>query len=372
MESCQRELLSFLQRNAPRLAGCSVLAAGEMPSAGILEVLADCPHSAAVCDDLRVYARLLAALGQEGGVADGQIAACAAAGQLTVLFAEVQAAAAMLGGQRFECLLVLLGKSRAHSQRLVQLLAPCLAPGGRILLAGHNSLGARSAASLLSCAPQAQVRKADSARKCTLHEVTQLGACAAAAEPPALDCEVAGQRCRLRQLPGVFSCGRADAGTLLLLQAAAPLLGGLPRSARILDLGCGCGIISMVLAAMGFARVEASDISATALALTQANARLNGCEQVLTLHAAELLRGLGRYDLIISNPPSHALRTRSREQLLALRDGLDDHLRPGGRLVVVANTFLQFGQDLAGAGWEVQELARARGYSVLEAARRPA
>ena len=372
MESCQRELLSFLQRNAPRLSGHSVLLAGEMPSSQILEVLEGCPHSAAVCDDLRVFSRLLAALGLAGSPGAGQIEACAAAGQLTVLFAEPQAAAEMLDGRRFERLLVLLGKSRAQSRRLVQLLSACLAPGGRILLAGHNSMGGRSAASLLDCAPQARLRKADSARKCTLHEIAELGPCTAAAALPVLTCEVAGQCCRLQQLPGVFSCGRADAGTLLLLQAAAPLLGGLPRSARILDLGCGCGIISMVLAAMGFARVEASDISATALALTRANARLNGCEQVLTLHAAELLRGLGRYDLIISNPPSHALRTRSREQLLALRDSLDGHLQPGGRLVMVANTFLQFGQDLAAAGWEVQETARAQGYSVLMAARRPA
>lgn len=369
MESCQRELLSFLRRNAPRLSGHRVLAAGEIPSSQMLEVLEDCPGSTVACDDLRVFSRMLAALGQEPDLAAGSITGSASSPQLTVLFADPEAAVT-LAGHGYDRLLVMLGKSKAHCQRLMQLLSPCLAPGGQILLAGHNSLGARSAASLLSCLPHARMRKADSARKCTLYEIMQPGVCAAPDAPPLITCELAGQCCRLYQLPGVFSCGRADAGTQLLLQSAAPLLAGLPRSARILDLGCGCGIISMILAAMGFARVEASDISATALALTRANARLNGCEEAISLRAAELLRGLGSYDLIISNPPSHALRSRSRDLLLALCDDLDGHLRPGGRLVMVENAFLQFEGDLADAGWEVQLTARAHGYVVLEAGRR--
>lgn len=75
---------------------------------------------------------------------------------------------------------------------------------------------------------------------------------------------------------------------------------------RILDLCTGSGCLA-ILAARAFpaARVDASDISAAALAVAARNVRKHKLEKRIRLVQADLFRGLGktRYDLIVTNPP---------------------------------------------------------------------
>jgi ribosomal protein L3 glutamine methyltransferase len=105
---------------------------------------------------------------------------------------------------------------------------------------------------------------------------------------------------------------------------------------RILDLCTGSGCLA-ILAARAFpaARVDASDISAAALAVAARNVRKHKLERRIRLIRADLFRGLRntRYDLIVTNPPyvstpsMRALPPEYRHEpgiaLAAGRQGLD-------------------------------------------------
>jgi ribosomal protein L3 glutamine methyltransferase len=75
---------------------------------------------------------------------------------------------------------------------------------------------------------------------------------------------------------------------------------------RVLDLCTGSGCLA-ILAALAFprARIDAADLSASALALARRNVASHRLGDRITLHRGDLFAPLGgrRYDLILSNPP---------------------------------------------------------------------
>jgi release factor glutamine methyltransferase len=128
--------------------------------------------------------------------------------------------------------------------------------------------------------------------------------------------------------------------------------GGAPR---VLDVGCGSGVIALTLAAeLPGARIQAFDISLDALALSRENAeRLDLSERIEFFESDLLGAAQGYYDLIVANLPyipraeiSRLSREVQFDPLLALDGG------PGGfdlidRLVVEATDFLRPGGTLA-------------------------
>jgi ribosomal protein L3 glutamine methyltransferase len=77
------------------------------------------------------------------------------------------------------------------------------------------------------------------------------------------------------------------------------------KTRRVLDLCTGNGSLA-VLAALAWPEVEvdASDVSEAALEVARINVDRHGLSRRITLHRADLLRGLpGGYDLILCNPP---------------------------------------------------------------------
>ena len=137
----------------------------------------------------------------------------------------------------------------------------------------------------------------------------------------------------------------------------AGLLPSLRRPVRrVLDLCTGSGCLA-ILAARAFprARVDASDVSAAALAVARINVSRHRLQKRVRLLRSDLFAALAgeRYDLILANPPyvsAAAMRRLPAEYryepglaLAAGRDGLDlvarilaeapRHLAKGGRLV---------------------------------------
>lgn len=78
------------------------------------------------------------------------------------------------------------------------------------------------------------------------------------------------------------------------------------RVRRVLDIGTGSGCIAIAAAhAMPRARVDASDVSAGALAVARDNVKRHRLGRRVRVVAADVYEGLGgrRYDIVVSNPP---------------------------------------------------------------------
>lgn len=73
------------------------------------------------------------------------------------------------------------------------------------------------------------------------------------------------------------------------------------RGDRVLEVGCGCGLVSIHCAREG-GHVTCSDINRHALKLAKSNARMNNME--LRAIRADIFRGnRSRFDIVIFNPP---------------------------------------------------------------------
>ncbi len=126
---------------------------------------------------------------------------------------------------------------------------------------------------------------------------------------------------------------------------------------RILDLCTGGGCIAIASArAFPFAQVDATDVSADALAVAEKNVQSHQVGDQLTLYQGDLFAGLEgqRYDIIISNPPyvdaedmaalPDEYRHEPEQALASGQDGLDitrrilhqaaNFLNPEGVLIV--------------------------------------
>jgi len=182
--------------------------------------------------------------------------------------------------------------------------------------------------------------------------------------------------------PGVFSAGRLDAGTAVLLEhlrqecdpQGDPALADAgphvppPAPAHIADLGCGAGHLG--LAALHWhpqATAAFYDADAPAVASVQANCRALGLEARTSCHWWDAHEALPprAFDLILANPPAHAGAQVDLGAATALVQAALPALLPGGRLLVVANQRLPYERDWSRlASWR---LAQQRdGYKILE------
>jgi len=171
-----------------------------------------------------------------------------------------------------------------------------------------------------------------------------------------------GHRLALVTGAGVFAKGRLDVGTAVLLRETDPPTGG-----RVLDLGCGYGVIGLAAAASG-AEVTAVDVNARAVALANDNAGTLGLTDRFTACAPEEVDDQATYDEIWSNPPIRIGKPALHALLLTWLPRLE----PGGRAVMVVGKNL--GADslqrwLGEQGWPTTRLASAKTFRVLESRR---
>ena len=132
---------------------------------------------------------------------------------------------------------------------------------------------------------------------------------------------------------------------------------------RVLEIGSGSGVVSVHCALNG-CTVTAGDVNPGAVELTRRNAEANGAvvDVVLTdvYSAVE-----GRFDTIVFNLPylpveEEGLLERAWSggpdglgPLPRLLEGADDHLLPGGRVVVVVSSLMdRDGLERTLAGWD--------------------
>jgi 16S rRNA (guanine1207-N2)-methyltransferase len=126
---------------------------------------------------------------------------------------------------------------------------------------------------------------------------------------------------------GLFSNGEPDPNSVLLLRNIAPV-----KNTKMLDLGCGWGLIG-IAAAKGYGvSVTFSDINSNALRYAKINARENGVSGIF-MRSDGLVEINDNFDLITLNPPIHA----GKETVLRLFSESALHLRQNGQFVIVIN-----------------------------------
>ena len=193
---------------------------------------------------------------------------------------------------------------------------------------------------------------------------------------PATDAErrrttvtIAGREVEVEVAPGVFSPGRIDPGTQVLLREVPPP----PSAGHLLDLGCGWGPITLTLATQAPATtVHAVDVSERALDLTRRNAERLGLANVRT-SLPDAVADDVTFAAIWSNPPIRVGKEVLHQMLahwlprLEPSSGAND----GAWLVVQKNLGADSLARWIGAelGMDVQRRASSKGFRVLRVTR---
>lgn len=264
----------------------------------------------------------------------------------------------------FDAAVLFMPKSRDLAAYLLDALAARL--GGRELyLVGEKRGGVEGGAKLLQA--YGKPRKLDSARHCQLWQVTvETVPAAPALESLAERFELPLEDGPLQvvTLPGVFSHGRLDKGTALLLEH----LDNLPVG-DVLDFGCGAGVLgATVKRRYPESRVTLLDVDAFAVVSSRLTLAANGLE-------GEVISGDGidaaprDLVLILSNPPFHTgVHTHyATSETLLIKS--HDHLRKGGEMRLVANSFLRYKPLIEQALGNCQTRVEAQGFKIYQAVR---
>jgi 16S rRNA (guanine1207-N2)-methyltransferase len=173
-----------------------------------------------------------------------------------------------------------------------------------------------------------------------------------------------GQSLALDSGSGVFAQGRVDVGTSVLFRETTAPTGG-----RILDLGCGYGVIGLAIAAaVPGATVTGVDVNERAVLLANENAAALGLADRFTATTPPGVPADAAYDELWSNPPIRIGKAALHELLLTWLP----RLVPGGRAVLVVGKNL--GADslhrwLGEQGYPTKRFASAKGFRVLETQR---
>ena len=115
-----------------------------------------------------------------------------------------------------------------------------------------------------------------------------------------LQAEILGQQVSLETRRGLFSPEHIDRGTLAMLSHVQ-----IAPGMRIMDLGCGCGVVGIVAAKIaGEENVFMSDADPMAVETARRNAERNGVSgvQVCVSDGFQSVDASG-FDLILYNPP---------------------------------------------------------------------
>jgi len=262
-----------------------------------------------------------------------------------------------------------LPKGRESLRMVLHAAVSRIRQRGSLWLYGSNDEGVRSAGTLLESL-LSEVRSVETRGHCRIWRGIR------GAEPQDLrsdlsdwesrfTLELPGGAVEVLSYPGLFAHGRLDDGTGLLI-------GSLPRKppgTRVLDYGCGAGVIALALR-QSFPEAELELVDSDALAVEASRRNLPGARVHLG-DAWSALPGSARFDLIVSNPPLHRGKEEDFELIRKLIDGAAQRLRRRGQLLVVAQRRLALGRWLGERFVAVRVESESRGYRLWWASRTP-
>ncbi len=159
---------------------------------------------------------------------------------------------------------------------------------------------------------------------------------------------------------GVFSKNRLDFGTRFLLETI-PIE---EMNGNILDVGCGYGVISIILSKKLNVEVDGVDVNKRAVHLANMNSKLNNVKDV-NFQVSDCYEKVDKkYDYIITNPPIRA----GKEVIYKIFDEAKDHLKDNGTLFIVirkdqgAKSTIEHLKNM----YQVEILDKKSGYFVIK------
>ncbi|AEV70311.1 class I SAM-dependent methyltransferase [Acetivibrio clariflavus] len=125
---------------------------------------------------------------------------------------------------------------------------------------------------------------------------------------------------------GVFSKKRVDFGSNLLINSVPQ------TSGKILDLGCGYGVIGISLSLLNpSSEVTMVDINERAVELANRNIELNNIKNAQAIQSDGFEKVSGNFDVIVSNPPIRA----GKKVIYPLFEQSIDYLNANGSIYLV-------------------------------------
>lgn len=239
-------------------------------------------------------------------------------------------------------LLLYWPKAKAEARYLLAMLLPLLKEHAEVVVVGENRSGVKSIESLFE--PYGIIKKYDSARRCSFYwgQITKsLAPFEQKTWYKNYNLSVADTAFTIKALPGVFSQNALDKGTELLLKHLPKDI-DTQKTIKVLDIGCGAGVIGAFLAKKyPHWQIDMIDINAFALKSSKETLAIN--QLTANVYASDAFSDTANdYDLIVTNPPFHSgLEThyKTTENLLALTA---NHQKNNAQLLVVANHFLKY------------------------------
>lgn len=126
----------------------------------------------------------------------------------------------------------------------------------------------------------------------------------------------------------------------------------LKANAACVDLGTGTGVISLLLAARGAAKIEAVELNPVMADLASRSVAYNGLERVIAVHAGDYRRvgdflPPGRFDLVVANPPYRQVSHGEVNELAGVAAARHEITANLGDVIAAAEYLLKFRGRLA-------------------------
>lgn len=257
--------------------------------------------------------------------------------------------------------LLIVPKGRALARRQLMGIHQALRVGGRLVICGPSSSGAKgviSDAKVIFGNAEVVAYKEHQRAAISIRTEQPIDGenklvrkwYGKAGIMPGTQCAVVvpidGQDVTFKTEAGAFSWEHLDPGTALLLEHMAITAGE-----TVCDVGCGWGVIGVAAALRGAGRVWMTDVDRGSVALSEQNAEAAGVADRCIIRAADNLtwppagedaEASGTPDLIVSNPPFHQGNKVDNSMARILAERAAATLKPGGRLLVVCNRFLPY------------------------------
>ena len=135
---------------------------------------------------------------------------------------------------------------------------------------------------------------------------------------------------------GVFSKSKVDFGTDLMLNEFLKKNRGLEvEKIKILDIGCGYGVVSVILKSFyPEISITLSDVNERALKLSEENLKKYGINDYYIIKSSAFEKITEKFDVILSNPPIRA----GKDIIFKIYSEAYEHLNENGQFYCVIQT----------------------------------